>query len=90
MAEDYARVVGGVCGLANLVSKAPVNILTVQYARALPKRRINAVGFTATYLNMFQGMQTVEQGAKIMVRMAARRADRQLLRRLVAYPVFSG
>ena len=50
---------------------------TVQYAKAFPGIRINAVepGFTATDLNAFQGTQTVEQGAEIIVRMAQVGAD---------------
>ena len=53
-------------------SKAAVNMLTVQYAKAYPGVRINAVdpGFTATALNHFAGTQTVEEGAAAIVRMA--------------------
>jgi NAD(P)-dependent dehydrogenase (short-subunit alcohol dehydrogenase family) len=53
-------------------SKAAVNMLTVQYAKACPGVRINAVdpGFTATGLNHFAGIQTVEEGAAAIVRMA--------------------
>ena len=53
-------------------SKAAVNMLTVQYAKAFPNMRINAVepGFTKTDLNGNTGRQTVEQGAEIIVRMA--------------------
>jgi NAD(P)-dependent dehydrogenase (short-subunit alcohol dehydrogenase family) len=53
-------------------SKAAVNMLTVQYAKAYPAVRINAVdpGYTATGLNHFAGIQTVEQGAEAIVRMA--------------------
>jgi NAD(P)-dependent dehydrogenase (short-subunit alcohol dehydrogenase family) len=49
-----------------------VNALTIQYAKAFPGIRINAVepGHTATDLNGFTGRQTVEQGARIIVRMA--------------------
>jgi NAD(P)-dependent dehydrogenase (short-subunit alcohol dehydrogenase family) len=59
-------------GVAYPASKAAVNMVTVQYAKAFPGIRINAVepGFTATDLNRFQGTQTVEQGAEIIVRMA--------------------
>jgi NAD(P)-dependent dehydrogenase (short-subunit alcohol dehydrogenase family) len=59
-------------GVAYPASKAAVNMVTVQYAKAFPGIRVNAVepGFTATDLNMFQGTQTVEQGAEIIVRMA--------------------
>ncbi|MFJ8630427.1 SDR family oxidoreductase [Streptomyces sp. NPDC093568] len=53
-------------------SKTAVNMITVQYAKAFPDMRINAVepGFTATDLNGRTGSQSVEQGAEIIVRMA--------------------
>jgi NAD(P)-dependent dehydrogenase (short-subunit alcohol dehydrogenase family) len=59
-------------GVAYPASKATVNMITIQFAKAFPAIRINAVepGFTATDLNMFQGTQTIEQGAEIIVRMA--------------------
>ena len=59
-------------GVAYPASKAAVNMLTVQYAKAFPGIRINAVepGYTATDLNGNTGVQTVEQGAEIIVRMA--------------------
>jgi NAD(P)-dependent dehydrogenase (short-subunit alcohol dehydrogenase family) len=62
----------GYPGVAYPASKAAVNMLTVQYAKAFPGMRINAVepGFTKTDLNGNTGVQTVEQGAEIIVRMA--------------------
>jgi NAD(P)-dependent dehydrogenase (short-subunit alcohol dehydrogenase family) len=44
----------------------------VQYAKAFPQMRINAVepGFTKTDLNWNTGRQTAEQGAEIIARMA--------------------
>jgi NAD(P)-dependent dehydrogenase (short-subunit alcohol dehydrogenase family) len=53
-------------------SKAAVNMITVQYAKAFPGIRINAVepGFTKTDLNHNTGTQTVQEGAEIIVRMA--------------------
>ncbi|HEX8973348.1 SDR family NAD(P)-dependent oxidoreductase [Oryzihumus sp.] len=59
-------------GVAYPASKAAVNMVTVQYAKAFPNIRINAVepGYTATDLNHHNGIQTVEQGAEIIVRMA--------------------
>lgn len=59
-------------GVAYPASKATVNALTVQYAKACPRIRVNAVepGYTATDLNMHAGIQTVEEGAEIIVRMA--------------------
>ncbi|MGY5007114.1 SDR family oxidoreductase [Streptomyces sp. 900105755] len=59
-------------GIAYPTSKTAVNMLTVQFAKALPALRINSVepGFTKTDLNGNTGTQTVEQGAEIIVRMA--------------------
>ncbi|MFC1403123.1 MULTISPECIES: SDR family oxidoreductase [Streptacidiphilus] len=59
-------------GIAYPASKTAVNMITVQYAKAFPAMRINAVepGFTKTDLNGNTGIQTVEQGAEIIVRMA--------------------
>ncbi|MBL1068614.1 SDR family oxidoreductase [Streptomyces sp. 7-21] len=59
-------------GVAYPASKAAVNMLTVQYAKAFPQLRVNAVepGYTATDLNHHTGIQTVEEGAEIIVRMA--------------------
>jgi NAD(P)-dependent dehydrogenase (short-subunit alcohol dehydrogenase family) len=54
-------------------SKAAVSMLTVQYAKALPQIKFNAVepGFTATDLTPFSGAgQPVEKGAEVIVRMA--------------------
>ena len=53
-------------------SKAAVSMLTVQYAKALPEVKFNAVepGFTATDLTPFSGAgQPVEVGAQVIVRM---------------------
>ncbi|MGW2687719.1 SDR family oxidoreductase [Streptomyces sp. NPDC001414] len=59
-------------GIAYPTSKTAVNMLTVQFAKAFPKMRINSVepGFTKTDLNGNTGTQTVAQGAEIIVRMA--------------------
>lgn len=59
-------------GVAYPASKTAVNMITVQYAKAFPAVRINAVepGFTRTDLNGNTGTQTVEEGAEIIVRMA--------------------
>jgi NAD(P)-dependent dehydrogenase (short-subunit alcohol dehydrogenase family) len=59
-------------GVAYPASKAAVNMITVQYAKAFPGMRINAAdpGFTKTDLNGNTGFQTVEQGAAIIVRLA--------------------
>ncbi|MFJ9363495.1 SDR family NAD(P)-dependent oxidoreductase [Nocardia sp. NPDC101769] len=59
-------------GLSYPASKTALNRITVQYAKAFPDIRINAVepGYTATDLNAHAGRQTVEEGAEIIVRMA--------------------
>src|SRR6185312_8439012 len=65
-------------------SKAALNMLTVQYAAAFPRMRINSVdpGYTATDFNAHRGAQTVEQGAATIVRThRPRRTNRRLLRR---------
>lgn len=53
-------------------SKAALNMLTVQYAKAFPDVRINSVdpGFTATDLNANRGTQTVTEGTDVIVQMA--------------------
>ena len=62
----------GYPGIAYPASKTAVNMITVQFAKAFPQMRINAVepGFTKTDLNANTGVQTVEQGAEVIVRMA--------------------
>src|SRR5207248_2812859 len=47
-------------------SKAALNMLTLQYAKAFPDLRINSVdpGFTATDLNANRGTQTVTEGTR--------------------------
>lgn len=69
---DPADPAYGYPGVAYPASKATVNALTTQYAKAFPQMRINVVepGFTATDLNGRTGTQTVAQGAEIIVRMA--------------------
>jgi NAD(P)-dependent dehydrogenase (short-subunit alcohol dehydrogenase family) len=64
-------------GVAYPASKAAVNMVTVQFAKAFPGVRINAVdpGFTKTDLNGNTGTQTVEEGAEIIVKMAQIGAD---------------
>jgi NAD(P)-dependent dehydrogenase (short-subunit alcohol dehydrogenase family) len=59
-------------GVAYPASKAAVNLLTAQYAKAYPAVRINAAepGFTATDLNGNNGRQTVEQGALVIAQLA--------------------
>ena len=58
-------------------SKAALNMLTIRYAAAYPRIRINSVdpGFTATDFNDHRGTQTVEQGAEAIVRYAVITGD---------------
>lgn len=60
-------------GLAYPAAKAAVNMITVQYAKAFPNIRINAVepGFTKTDLNGNTGIQTVAEGAEVIMRLAS-------------------
>jgi NAD(P)-dependent dehydrogenase (short-subunit alcohol dehydrogenase family) len=57
---------------AYLSSKAALNMLTTQYAKAFPAMRINSVdpGFTATDLNANRGTQTVTEGTDAIVSIA--------------------
>ena len=70
--SDPSRLESTLIGLGYPASKSAVNMLTSQYAKALPGMRVNAVdpGYTATDLNGHRGTQTVEQGAEAIVRMA--------------------
>ncbi|MCD0442223.1 SDR family oxidoreductase [Glycomyces sp. A-F 0318] len=70
--SDPASPVHFYPGLGYPTSKAAVNAITVQYAKALPGIRVNAVdpGYTNTDLNGGTGTQTVEEGAEIIVRAA--------------------
>ena len=58
--------------LAYGTSKTAIVALTVQYAKALPGIRVNAVdpGYTATDLNRNSGTQNVTEGTDAMVRLA--------------------
>ncbi|WP_280236031.1 SDR family NAD(P)-dependent oxidoreductase [Nocardia cyriacigeorgica] len=54
-------------------TKAALNMITTQYARALPDIRINAVdpGYTATDLTDHAGFQTVRAGTDAIVELAS-------------------
>jgi NAD(P)-dependent dehydrogenase (short-subunit alcohol dehydrogenase family) len=59
-------------------SKAAVSMLTVQYAKAVPEIKFNAIepGFTATDLTAsFGGGRPVEESARVVVRMATIGSD---------------
>ena len=53
-------------------SKSAVNMLTLQYAKAIPSVLFNSVdpGYTATDLNNNSGPQTVSEGTDVIVKMA--------------------
>ncbi len=70
---DPARFESGVLALHYPASKAALNMVTTQYAKALPEFRVNAVdpGYTATDLNGRQGFQTVEEGTDAIVTLAS-------------------
>lgn len=70
--SDPERLESGIISLVYPSSKAALNMVTTQYAKALPHFRINAVdpGYTATDLNEHRGHQSVEEGASIIVEMA--------------------
>ncbi len=63
--------------LAYPMSKAALNMLTVQYAKAYPRWRVNAVtpGLTATEFTPRQAGWSVSEGAEIIVRMATVGSD---------------
>jgi NAD(P)-dependent dehydrogenase (short-subunit alcohol dehydrogenase family) len=67
----------GVPAMAYGSSKAAVNMITVHYAKAFPKMRINCVdpGYTATDLNGNSGTQTAAQAAGIIAQMACLGSD---------------
>jgi NAD(P)-dependent dehydrogenase (short-subunit alcohol dehydrogenase family) len=53
-------------------SKAALNMLTIKFADAFPRWRVNAAapGYTATDLNDHTGSQTVEEGTDAIVQLA--------------------
>jgi NAD(P)-dependent dehydrogenase (short-subunit alcohol dehydrogenase family) len=69
---DPSRLESTIVGLGYPASKSAVNMLTSQYAKALPDMRVNAVdpGYTATDLNAHSGTQSVTEGTDAIVRMA--------------------
>jgi len=74
---DPQRMESRLTSLAYPSSKAAVTMLTSQYAKSLPRFRVNVVdpGHTATDLNGHRGTKTVEQGATAIVAMATIGAD---------------
>jgi NAD(P)-dependent dehydrogenase (short-subunit alcohol dehydrogenase family) len=70
--SDPARLESTIVSLAYPASKAALNMITSQYAKALPHMRINAVdpGYTATDLNRHRGTKTVEEGVQVILDLA--------------------
>jgi NAD(P)-dependent dehydrogenase (short-subunit alcohol dehydrogenase family) len=70
--SDPDRLESTLIGLTYTSSKTALNMITTQYAKALPEFRINAAdpGYTATDLNGNSGYQTVEEGSDAIVALA--------------------
>ena len=77
LVHDPERIESTVNAPLYTSSKSAVTMLTVQYARALPQMRINAVdpGYTATDLNGHSGPQTVQEGTDAIVDLATRNGE---------------
>ncbi|HSZ41884.1 MAG TPA: SDR family NAD(P)-dependent oxidoreductase [Trebonia sp.] len=73
LTHDPDRVESTVIAPLYPASKSAVTMLTMQYARALPGIRFNAVdpGYTATDLNGRSGPQTLTEGTEAIVALAA-------------------
>ncbi|HEX6417996.1 MAG TPA: SDR family oxidoreductase [Acidimicrobiales bacterium] len=69
---DPERLESGLVSLVYPSSKAALNMVTTQYAKALPGWKVNAVdpGYTATDMNGHSGHKSVEEGARAIVAMA--------------------
>ena len=77
LTTDPERVESTIVSLDYPTSKAALNMLTTQYAKALPRFRINAVdpGYTSTDFNDHRGTQSVQEGTDAIVAMANVAAD---------------
>jgi NAD(P)-dependent dehydrogenase (short-subunit alcohol dehydrogenase family) len=74
---DPTRLESTLIGLHYPASKSALNMVTTQYAKALPEFRVNAAdpGYTATDLNFFTGTQSVEEGSDAIVTLATLAPD---------------
>lgn len=74
---DPRRLASTLHGLVYQSSKAALNMVTTQYARAVPEVRFNALdpGYTATDLNGHNGIQSIAEGAVAVVASATSPAD---------------
>ena len=66
---DPERIESKVIGLPYTSSKAALNMLGSQYAKAFPRMRVNIVdpGYTGTDFNDNQGPQSIEEGTDAIV-----------------------
>ncbi|MET9023302.1 SDR family NAD(P)-dependent oxidoreductase [Actinopolymorpha sp. NPDC004070] len=73
LVNDPERTESGVPGMVYQSSKAALNMIANQYAKALPGVRVTTVdpGYTATDLNGHQGTQTVTEGTDAIVTAAS-------------------
>lgn len=69
---DPSKIEFTVPALAYTSSKSAATMVAIQYAKALPEMRVNAVdpGYTATDLNHNSGPQTVTEGTDAVVKLA--------------------
>lgn len=74
---DPGRIESSVINVAYNTSKTAVAMLTVQYAKAFPALRVNAVdpGYVATDFNAHTGVLTVTEGVAPIVAAATLHAD---------------
>ena len=77
VARSGALVESSLVNFAYSPSKAAVNMLSTQQAKAYPEIRVNVVdpGYTETDFNDNRGHQTVEEGTDAIVAMATLGAD---------------
>ena len=75
--RDQERVESTVLSVPYCSSKAALNMITSQYAKAYPDIRINMVdpGYTATDLNHNSGHQSVTEGTDVIIAMATISAE---------------
>lgn len=70
--SDPDRVESTIQSLVYTSSKTALNMITSQYAKALPGILVNAAdpGYTATDLNEHRGFQSVDEGTEVIVELA--------------------
>jgi NAD(P)-dependent dehydrogenase (short-subunit alcohol dehydrogenase family) len=75
--SDPGRLESTILSLPYTSSKTALNMITSQYAKALPRFRVNVAdpGYTATDLNGNSGPQTVTEGTDAIVALATAAPD---------------